>query len=428
MTSFKSSLLFLTLLLGLCLAANSNAPTARSWRDISGRINRHSTGLVQDFRSAFQRVFSVQPEEDDLDKNIEQDFIVGETTDEYDDEDWKSSGSDETDLDDALDGTSPTTDTANPTPIPSTSPWKLVQMHKGTDFFKGWDFFTASDPTHGIVNYVDEKTARKNKLLEFNELGHAILRVETTPTVKSKRMSVRISTKNYFNGGIFILDATHIPFGCGVWPAFWTNGPRWPYTGEIDIVEAVNDYTHNQATLHTDYGCKLPSTSSGKLGMSGKVIGGVDCGAHSTNNQGCGIRAASNNTYGKGFNAIDGGMYAMKWDSTGIEVYFFKRGSIPKDIIAGELQPSKWGKPQARWPASSCNPSKYFVDHRIIFDTTLCGDWAGNVWGSSGVPGQERSCKARTGYARCEDFVRANGAAMKEAYWVIKSVRVWQKV
>ena len=43
------------------------------------------------------------------------------------------------------------------------------------------------------------------------------------------------------------------------------------------------------------------------------------------------------------------------------------------------------------------------------------GDWASGVWSSTGVPGQEQSCAARTGFATCEDFVRNNGNAFQDA-------------
>ena len=87
-------------------------------------------------------------------------------------------------------------------------------------------------------------------------------------------------------------------------------GPNWPLGGEIDIVEGVHDYTNNQATIHTDIGCTLASSSSGTLAISGKVIGGTDCAALTTGNQGCGIRAAASNSFGAGFNANNGGVYA----------------------------------------------------------------------------------------------------------------------
>jgi len=111
--------------------------------------------------------------------------------------------------------------------------------------------------------------------------------------------------------------------------AFWTNGkrirklissfymhfifllgPNWPFTGEIDIVEGVHDYTNNQATIHTDVGCTLASSSPNTLAISGTIVGGTNCAALTTGNQGCGIRASTSNSFGAGFNANGGGTYA----------------------------------------------------------------------------------------------------------------------
>ena len=60
----------------------------------------------------------------------------------------------------------------------------------------------------------------------------------------------------------------------------------------------------------------------------------------------------------------------VKWDTNGIAVYFFPRGSVPADIGANAPLPNSWGRPQARWPGSSCDPSKFFEEHVIIFDIT----------------------------------------------------------
>jgi len=313
--------------------------------------------------------------------------------------------------------------TATTTP---TSPWKLANSYQGDNFYDGWDFFTSPDPTHGIVDFVDQNTAQSNGLLEVNAQGNAVMRVETTQTVSGNRQSVRITTQSQFNGGLVIMDSVHMPTGCGTWSAFWSNGPNWPDGGEIDIVEGVHDYTNNQATIHTDVGCTLPSSSSNALAISGTVVGGTDCAALTTGNQGCGIRASTNNSFGAGFNANGGGVYAMKWDTTGIAVYFFPRGSIPADISDGAPQPDSWGLAQAQWPASSCAPFKFFNNHHAIFDTTLCGDWAGAVWDVTGIPGQGKSCAQITGVSTCEAFVRANGSAMSEAYWEVRSVKIYQ--
>lgn len=82
--------------------------------------------------------------------------------------------------------------------------------------------------------------------------------------------------------------------------------------GEIDIVEGVHDYTNNQATIHTDAGCRLSSSNSDQLGITGNLVAGTDCSVHTTGNQGCGIRAAENISFGSGFNRNGGGVYASE--------------------------------------------------------------------------------------------------------------------
>jgi hypothetical protein len=250
--------------------------------------------------------------------------------------------------------------------------------------------------------------------------------IETTAIVASTRQAVRITTNSQYDGGLWIMDSVHMPTGCATWPAFWTNGPNWPTTGEIDIVEGVNTYTNDQSTIHTGVGCTLPTSSSSALDITGTVVGGTDCSAADSDNEGCGVRSANTNSFGAAFNSAGGGVYAMKWDTTGISVYFFPRSSVPADITAGNPMPANWGTPVANWPASNCDPSTYFQSHSAIFDTTLCGDWAGGVWNGTGVPGQDVSCAVSTGYDTCEAYVQANGAAFAQAYWEVVSVNIYQ--
>ncbi|KAF8213603.1 concanavalin A-like lectin/glucanase domain-containing protein [Mycena galopus ATCC 62051] len=270
-----------------------------------------------------------------------------------------------------------------------TSAWHLTQSYAGSTFFDGWDFWNEADPTHGAVDYLSQTDAQAAGLVEINAAGNAVMSVETTPTVASVRKSIRITTQQSFTGGLIIMDAVHMPTGCATWPAFWSNGPDWPTGGEIDIVEGVNTYTDNQATIHTAPG-------------------------------------PSNTSFGPGFNSNGGGVYAMKWGSSGISVFFFERASVPSDITAGAPEPTSWGLPMANWPAADCNPWKYFYTHVAIFDTTLCGDWAGSAWTQSGVaPGNDQSCAALTGYSTCEAFVQGSGASFAEAYWEVSSVKFY---
>lgn len=56
--------------------------------------------------------------------------------------------------------------------------------------------------------------------------------------VSSFVSSVRISSPQTFNNGLFIADFQAMPWGCSVWPAYWSVGAnaQWPLAGEIDII------------------------------------------------------------------------------------------------------------------------------------------------------------------------------------------------
>ncbi|EPQ61123.1 hypothetical protein GLOTRDRAFT_113571 [Gloeophyllum trabeum ATCC 11539] len=327
----------------------------------------------------------------------------------------------------------------------ASSNWNLVHSWQGKNFFDGWDFWDTADPTHGIVNYLSQSDAMSQGLASISSSGTALMKVDTTNNLSAtaNRASVRITTQASWTLGLVLMDAVHMPTGCGTWPAFWSNGPNWPAGGEIDVVEGVNDYTNNQATIHTNPGCSIPSlttvpantpatnaTSQGpSLDITGTLVATTNCAAAETNNAGCGIRSNDATSYGSGFNKVNGGVYAMHWTTESISVYFFPRSSIPSDIAAGNPDPtsSAWGTPMALWPATSCNMTTFFYDHTAIFDTTLCGDWASGVWNTAGIPGQEQSCAQRTGYATCEQFVRAEGSAFEDAYWEVNYVKVYQE-
>lgn len=305
----------------------------------------------------------------------------------------------------------------------STSDWQLVTKIAGNEFFdpKHWWFWSFDDPTHGDVHYVDAGTAWNDGLVSINERGNAIMKVDTTPyREKGKRKSVRIHGTRVFTGGMVLMDAVHMPTGCGTWPAWWQNGPNWPHGGEIDILEGVNDNTQNQVSLHTGPGCTMPHDfeqgQTGILHHGNYDYDAFNCGSAATFNQGCGVLdRTSDASYGESFNNANGGVYALVWADYAIQVYFFKRSQIPQDITDGSPDPDNWGTPVANFPTTSCSPYEAFYDNFNIFDTTLCGDWAGSE-------GAWSSCAAKTGYATCSEYVANEGASFKDAYWEVVSV------
>lgn len=53
-----------------------------------------------------------------------------------------------------------------------------------------------------------------------------------------------------------------MPTGKGLWPAFWSYGPNWPNSGEIDILEGIWTMNYNQISLHTREGCAMQVNDS----------------------------------------------------------------------------------------------------------------------------------------------------------------------
>jgi len=300
--------------------------------------------------------------------------------------------------------------------------WAIEDTYEGKTFFDTFDFFTDFDPTHGKVNYSTEEYAFANGLAYVDDDGKVIMKGDDTTQLPLgvNRSSVRITSKKVYNTGLFILDLNRAPWGCGVWPAWWTvtNG-KWPLLGEIDIIEGVHDNEHNQVTWHTGPNCTL--TPPPAVNFTGTWIANSTtnqpnmCDGDIPGNSGCGVIELSRASYGPTFDAAGGGVFAMKWDDTGIAVWSFYRALVPNDIQSGEPEPDGWGEPSAFIDPSGCDPIANFINHTIVFDITFCGDWAGNSYATSGCPG---TCDERL----------TDPANFVNASWSINWMKVYKRI
>jgi len=147
------------------------------------------------------------------------------------------------------------------------------------------------------------------------------------------------------------------------------------------------------------------------LAFTGTVLT-QNCDATINSNIGCGIQDPDDKSYGSALNSVGGGVFATLLNDDGVGIWFFPRAKIPSDLTALKPQPSKWGAPKAFWSSSLCPTKKIFKAQKIVINTTLCGDWAGNVYASDGCPG---TCAQRV----------MNPKNFDTAQWKIRSVTVY---
>ncbi|KAH9932847.1 concanavalin A-like lectin/glucanase domain-containing protein [Amylocystis lapponica] len=260
----------------------------------------------------------------------------------------------------------------SPAVLAQSTSFQLVKEYSGTDFFQGWSFYGNFDNlTNGDVTYVNQTNA--TNLAYVNSAGNAIIKVDNTSFVpyNEKRNSVRVTSDDYFDmGTVWVFDATHLPFGCSVWPSFWTKGPLWPDGGEIDIIEAVNLMPNNQMALHTESTCNAANTTSqlGTLNL-----------ANCSTSAGCTVLETQPNSFGSAFASAGGGVYAALFDTSGISIWFWTRANVPSSVSSAtnSLDISSWGTPSANYSAASCDIAQAFSAQQLVLDITLCGDWAG---------------------------------------------------
>ncbi|ETW76293.1 glycoside hydrolase family 16 protein [Heterobasidion irregulare TC 32-1] len=293
--------------------------------------------------------------------------------------------------------------------------YSLSDNFQGSAFFNDFSFEAIADPTHGRVNYVSKSTAQSDGLATVSG-NNFILRADDTSVLSSSgagRNSFRIQSNKQYTTHVAVFNVEHMPEGCGTWPAIWEVGDNWPNGGEVDIVEGVNDESPNTSTLHTSSGCTMPAS---RLETGNPLQN--DCNVAVNSNAGCGVQTTDANSYGPSFNKNGGGWYAIERTNSFIKVWFWARndGSVPSDVSSGasSVNTGNWGTPDAYFPNTSCDISSHFGPNNIIINLTFCGDWAGNVYASSGCP------------STCVDYVNNNPSAFVNAYFEFPWVKVYE--
>ncbi|AAW46063.1 hypothetical protein CNBJ0500 [Cryptococcus deneoformans B-3501A] len=302
--------------------------------------------------------------------------------------------------------------------------YPLVESWHGKGFFDGFTFpvETYDNTTNGDTFWA---TPANTSLLYTTSTGATILKVDNRTFVPypEKRYAPRLLSKSAYDlGTVWVMDAVHLPYGCSVWPAFWTQGPSWPAGGEIDIIEGINLQATNMIALHTSgaSSCTIPTTSPSPF--SG-TVSYPNCDNSQNYGSGCTVYDRNTNSYGREFAEAGGGVYVAEFAKDGIRVWFMTRSAIPTaiQVNATQIDTSTLGTPVAEYPSSSCDIANLFGPQTLTINIALCGDYAG-------LPSElQRTCPALVGDATCyTTYVINDGSTTyAQAYFEINYVNVY---
>jgi len=289
---------------------------------------------------------------------------------------------------------------------------EILNCH-GESFRECWNFFKDHDPTQGYVKYLPYDQAVEAGIYQVDGVKGKGIYMGADTGKKKPVQSIRVESKLTFTTGFFLIDIAHIPTGPGVWPAWWSYGPNWPNSGEIDTIESVSG-SNTYTTLHSGPECEVdpPGISQG-----GNCNGGGGCGVTGGAN-GPGI--VPDGAAGDQFNKLGGGVYATLWSENAIQMWMWHRADIPDDIRHGKPNISNWTAPYVTFRIGSgtnCT-GDHFANHRLVINLDFCGMWCGDTFPGAG--GQE------PGRDGCEHYVSDPDSNLSEAYWLINYVKAFR--
>jgi len=270
--------------------------------------------------------------------------------------------------------------------------YSLDWAAEGSSFFDGWTFVT-DDATHGAVDYVDRDWALESGVAQAFD-SHAILRTGGTSRHDTlKRDSIRLMSEKGYDDFLLIMKFSQVPYGCGLWPAFWLFGQDkpWPEAGELDLLEWVHDIPQ-QTSLHTAHAnrCKLDAALMDKYPEMPDLNGAdYDCETdYLHGKRGC---APNRLPVVKGdFFNEKRGVIAVEKTPEYAKVFHIPEAELTADVESMSPQPDTWDKwvisyypfaeSERQVPGSCPEPTKVMTDQHIILNIELCGDWGSPTW------------------------------------------------
>ncbi|KAH6620091.1 glycoside hydrolase family 16 protein [Boeremia exigua] len=297
--------------------------------------------------------------------------------------------------------------------------YKLDLNFDASNLLDSFDFINSHDIyTDGFASYVSKDEAISTGLAKTVD-NRVYLGVDNSTVIdvtpQGGRKSVRLESHDTIDHGLVIADFRHVPAkACGMWPAFSLvhgNEHDGGLFSKMTLVESISYIPHNEITLST-----TPADCTMNTQKSTGNVFSTNC-SYATG--GCGA-AAHTGTFGEPFIEKGGGVWAAQIEATGIKVWFFPRRTIPGDIRTNAPEPGKWGTPIMSFAPKKCDIRGVWAKMKIVFNITFCGDYAGgDAWGSY------TSCRSRTQFTSCNEYVAQTPSAFDEVHWLINSVKTY---
>lgn len=253
------------------------------------------------------------------------------------------------------------------------------------------------DSNHGASDFVGSYEEGKAYNVTLANKNYAILSAGPRSDIRMKRRTVKVATKKSWKHFLAVMRFSHVPHGCGVWPAIFTLGAntRWPVGGEMDILEYVND-GGSVSSFHTSKDCKLDPAKINKFGpmqdMNLASNGGdlYDCKTRYCENctsLGCAPNKLPLLSAPQMANTP--GFIAMERTASFAKIFFIPENEFPSDLADDKPTPDHWDKwvisyyPFGDSEETCAQPDEIMAPQMFIIQIAFCGDWASKVWGSS---------------------------------------------
>ncbi|NNE29027.1 MAG: hypothetical protein HKN16_05300, partial [Saprospiraceae bacterium] len=342
---------------------------------------------------------------------------------------------------------------------PESESWEnrffVLDMTNGDTGLKDFSdhFFTNfphKDPTLGDVVYDKSRWLHDDLIQDKGEEGlQAYTKFRDEETGYD---SYRFTSKTFFNlnketSKILFVFKGSFPSANGMWPAWWLNGsneapwiykdsipalddealnrhsgvgnfydtpssvnsPDWPNSGEIDIIENINGDNHIHNTIHT-----CPQMCDSEWNNDGLRVNCANAKPGDVN-PGC-----SGSLYD--IDAVEG-TFACIWEKASVKFYYWGTDEVVREAggpMSSQPEPKSWEKKYLKnsvqlfetneecgplhnpWQCRNCEESTSctFRNMKMIFNTTLCGSWAGNTFDDT-----------PEAFENCQQFIRNEGKA-----------------